>query len=237
MGSEASFTHQNDMKFFKAVIESVDNVHGDIRVFRLRPEQPYAFEAGQYAYIAFNDLPLRPYSLASRPGQDVLEVHIKRGVSAASAHIMDDVMAGDTVMLSAPQGYSTYNSAKGDPVIAIAGGLGIAPLKSIVEQAMCEAYSAKITLYWGTADAGEQYLRSYFEDLARTHDNFEFHVVTGGSVTEAALQDFGDLSAHHVFLSGSPAMISHAIPLLLDKKADRSKISYDKHPEAGNLKS
>ena len=236
MGSEASFTHQNDMKSFKAIIESIDKVHGDIRVFRLKPVQSYAFDAGQYAYIAFNDLPPRPYSIASRPGPDVLEVHIKRGVSEASAHIMDDVKVGDTAMLSEPQGYSTYNTAKGDPVIAIASGLGIAPLKSIIEQALYDAYVAPIHLYWGTADEGEQYLRDYFEDLARTHEGFDFHVVTGGSVTEAALQAFDDLSLHHVFLSGSPAMISHAIPLLLDKKADRSKISYDKHPEAGNLK-
>lgn len=237
MGSEASFTHHSDMKSFKAVIESVENVHGDIRVFRLKPAVPYAYEAGQYAYIAFNDLPPRPYSIASRPGQDVLEVHIKRGVSSASAHIMDDVKAGDTAMLSEPQGHSTYKSAQGDAVLAIAGGLGIAPLKAIIEQAMYEEYALPIILYWGTAEAGEQYLRSYFEDLARTHEKFDFHLVTGGSVTEAALTDMQDLSAHHVFLSGSPAMISHAIPLLLDKKADRSKISYDKHPEAGNLKS
>ena len=56
-------------------------------------------------------------------------------------------------------------------------------------------------------------------------------------MTDAALRGVDDLSDTHVFISGSTAMISHAIPLLLDKKADRSKISYDKHPEAGNLKS
>lgn len=237
MGSDASYQHQDDKSTVQATVESVTQVHDDIRVFRLKFADPYLYEAGQYAYVSFNDLPSRPYSIASRPDGNSLEIHIKRGKSDASQNIMDDVKAGDEALVSAPQGVSTYGSAQGDPVLAIAGGLGIAPLKAIIEQAVHDGYGAPITLYWGTADAGEQYLRSYFEDLAAGYDGFTFRVVTGGSVTDAALRGVDDLSDTHVFISGSTAMISHAIPLLLDKKADRSKISYDKHPEAGNLKS
>lgn len=236
MTSPESTHKQCEAEFVTTVVSDITEVDKDIRVFTLKPEQTYAFKAGQYANISFNDMAPRPYSIASRPMIDNIEIHIKRGCSDVSRHIMDEVKTGDQASISLPRGRSIYDRAENESILAIAGGLGIAPMKSIVDEAIQRGHTQPIALFWGVTREEELYLKSYFEELTKLYENFTFFPITGGAVTDAAINACTDLSETHVFVSGSPAMISHAIPLLLDKNADRSKISYDQHPEAGNLK-
>jgi len=228
-------THQSRGKQVRASVTGIDPVAADIRLVRLRPETPLRWLAGQYVNISFGGLAPRAYSIASAPGDDLLEIHIKRGKGEASQYVLDSLAEGEQVLLSAPEGLNVFDDSIDCPILALAGGLGIAPLKAIAETALKGGFTHPFTLYWGTTDPGERYIESVFRALAGTYANFTFIPVDGRHVTDVISQDFDDLGAYHVYISGPPAMIAAAVPLLRDKKADPAKISYDRHPEAANV--
>lgn len=219
-----------------ATVTAIEAVGDDIKIIRLRPALPFTWQAGQYLNISFGDLPVRAYSIANAPGHNELEIHIKRGKGDASLYVMDKLSAGEQVTISGPEGSSVYDDVIDEPVLAIAGGLGIAPLKAITEQALHAGHHKPFILCWGTSSPEEKYLQDYFEDFAAAHGHFTFIAVHGRPITEAVTENFGHLGDHRIFISGPPAMIGALVPLLRDKGATPEKISYDRHPEAANIK-
>lgn len=220
---------------YKATVEKVESVRDNIKIITLRPEQPFAYQAGQYININFSDFKPRSYSIACAP-KDTIEIHIKRGKGNASNYVMDSLHEGEEITFTGPQGSNIYQDNIDGPILAIAGGLGITPIKAIAEEACGKNFAHPFILYWGTIDEQEHYLETYFQDLAKTHQSLDFVPVTGNDMRDIISKNFHDLGTYHIYVSGPPAMIGAIIPLLLDKGADRTKISYDQHPEAANLK-
>ncbi len=214
----------------KAIVENITSASEDIKIIRLRPVKPFSWLAGQHINIGFGGLAPRPYSIANAPGGNVIEIHIKRGKGDASRYVMDDLAKGEEVVFSGPEGQKVYRGDIEGPILALAGGLGIAPIRAIAEAAFSGGFAHPFTLYWSTSDAGEKYLSDYFEQLAAAHENFTFHPVTG-RLTEI-IKTLGDLSDCQIYVSGPPAMIAASIPLLREKGAQAGKIGYDRHPEA-----
>lgn len=221
--------------FMKAAVAGIESAGADIRIIRLSPESPLHWKAGQYIRISFADhLPPRPYSIACAPGSGHLEIHIKRGAGEVSRHVMDKLAQGDEVSLYAPEGSSVLEDREDRPILAVAGGLGITPLKALAEEAMeNRGLSQPFILYWGVADKQSAYLRRHFETMASSHPPFTFRLIAGPELVTAALdRDFKDFSGYRIYISGPPAMIAATIALLRAKGADPAAISYDRHPEA-----
>jgi NAD(P)H-flavin reductase len=226
-----------------AIVHAIDRVHDDIRVVHLKPHQQYSFRAGQYALIGFGDMKPRPYSIGSgRTDSDIIEIHIKRGKGDASLHIMDHLKTGETAQIFPAQGDMIYDHAVSDPILCIAGGLGIAPIKAIIEQAFVQEHSFDIALLWGAADDSQLYLKPYFDGLMSDHEHFHAMISAQDSVLQQCERWFAadnnfNLAKAQIFLSGPPAMVNAAVPYLLDKGALSTKISYDPHPETVILSS
>ncbi len=208
------------------VADLSDATH-DIRVVRLEVIEggPFTFSAGQYASLAFEGQPPRDYSMANRPDEPLLEFHIRYlHKGAASAFVADRLKVGDRVTVRGPFGESWLRRAHGGPILAIAGGSGLAPIKSIVETALKRGMRQDIHLYFGARDERDVYLEDRFEALARNHPNLRFTPVlsepaapTGrriGFVTDAVAEDFADLSGFKAYVAGPPAMVEAATEAL-----------------------
>jgi len=110
-----------------------------VAVLRLRTDQPFPYQAGQYVPVQVTRWPRiwRPFSLATapRPG-GLLELHVRAVpgglVSNTLVHHSD---VGDCVLLGAAEGAMTLTSSDRD-LLCLAGGTGLAPIKAIVEQAI-----------------------------------------------------------------------------------------------------
>src|SRR3984957_12506277 len=93
---------------------------------------PFTFSAGQYASLRFADLPPRDYSMASRPDEPALEFHVRRmGPGSTSAYVAERLTAGDEVIVEGPYGASWLRDKHAGPIVAVAGGSGLAPIKAI----------------------------------------------------------------------------------------------------------
>jgi len=212
----------------------------DIRRVRLAIEAggPFTFSAGQYASLRFASMPARDYSMANRPDQDELHFHIRRmGPGSASAYVVEKLKLGDTVTVEGPYGSSWLREKHRGPIIAIAGGSGLAPIQSIVETALASGTRQPIHLYLGVRDERDLYLEAHFRELAGRHDNLRVTPVLSepsrptarrsGFVHEAIAADFADFDGAKAYLAGPPVMVEAASNMLTERGMRREDVHAD----------
>src|SRR3546814_2783707 len=131
-------------------VAALENLTHAIRCVRLRTGSggPLPFIAGQYASVTFRGQPPRDYSMANRPGEAELEFHIRfTSGGATSNFVAESLRVGDPVTVEGPLGESYLRAEDPGPILAIAGGSGLAPMKSIVESALAQGLRQPIHLY------------------------------------------------------------------------------------------
>ena len=205
-------------------VVGLDPMTHDITRVRLAVERggPYSFSAGQYASVFFGDLPARNYSMANLPNDPVLEFHIRRiDGGVVSPFVNTELRIGDTVTVEGPLGISYLHATHKGPILAVAGGSGLAPIKSIVEQALQLELRQDIHLYFGVRDERDLYLEDHFNALASQHPNLQFTPVlsqaTGpthrrtGFLADAIAEEFTDLDGTKVYLAGPPIMVDTCV--------------------------
>jgi len=221
-------------------VAALDRLTHDIRRVRLEVVSggPFAFSAGQYASLGFAGLPPRDYSMANRPDEPVLEFHIRRmGPGSASAYAVERLRLGEAVTVEGPYGASWLRERHAGPIVAVAGGSGLAPIKSIVETALSLGLRQPIAVYFGARAERDLYLADDFAALARAHPNLSFTPVlseTGGPtrhrtglVHEAVAADLADCDGMKAYLAGPPPMVEAATRLLERRGMRRQDIHAD----------
>ncbi len=201
----ADATH--DIKHVQLVVEAAD---------------PLAFSAGQYARLTFPGAPTRDYSMASGPGERELEFHIRRVPGgAATQRIHALLKLGDTVWVEGPFGSSYLREQHAGPILCVAGGSGLAPIKGIVESAIAGGMKQPIHAYFGARSDRDLYLVDHFEGLAQRHPNLSFTPVLSdapletrwrtGLVTDVFAKDLQDLDGWKAYVAGPPPMVEAAM--------------------------
>lgn len=159
--------------------------------------------------------------MASAPGAEHLEFHIRRVAGGAvTTHVLENLSVGDPVRISGPMGTAHYRAAHTGPMLLLAGGSGLAPIKAIVEAALAAGALQDLFVYFGARDERDIYLESHFQDLAARHGNLKFTVVLSepdgpterrtGFLAEAVAADFADLDGFKAYLAGPPVMVESA---------------------------
>lgn len=209
---------------------------------------PFDFSAGQYAALRVASLPARDFSMASRPGEAVLEFHVRHMTGgAASGYIVRSLALGETVRLEGPYGTAHLRPHHTGPILALAGGSGLAPIKSIVETALARGARQPIHLYLGVRDVRDVYLEAHFKALAAAHPNLRFTPVLSeplqptarrtGLVHEVLAADIADLDGAKAYIAGPPVMVEAATATLLARGMPRQDIHADAfYTEADKLK-
>ncbi len=224
-------------------IEAVESLTHDIKLVRLAIVEggPFTFAAGQYAAVSFAGLPPRDYSMAVVPtadGAGPLEFHIRHvagGVS--SAYVAKGLKPGDSARVKGPYGSSYLRERHTGPILAIAGGSGMAPVKSIVETALSLGMRQPIHLYFGVRDERDLYHEDHFAGLARRYPNLNFIPVLSdpsaatkrrtGFVHEAVARDIAGLDGTKAYLAGPPVMVEAATAMLEARGMRREDIHAD----------
>ena len=220
----------------------------DVTLMRLDPgpEAPFRFLAGQYAQLTFADLPPRDYSIGSRPDQRLLEFHIRdTGDGGSSSYVAERLQQGESVGIEGPFGRCFLREEETGPILAVAGGSGLAPMKSIIETALEGGHRQEIRLYFGVRRATDLYLRDQLEDLALRYGNFAYHLVLseeapneharGGLVTDVIAEDLPDLSGFTAYMAGPPPMVEAARGLMVRLGLPAARLYADPFLTEGEL--
>jgi len=222
---------------YQAHVSSVEQITADTRILGLTLDggKRLKYLAGQYALLQAEGFEPREFSIASAPHHDELEFHIKSTGRGISNHIFGNWSEGTKVKLQAPFG-AHYWRPSTRPLLALAGGVGIAPLKAIIGAHFEHAPHAPAALYWGVRDEAHLYLDSSFITMAERNPAFSYVPLVAGEANEdrrrgfigpAVGEDFPDLSRHIIYMAGPAAMVHATLPALLEHGADKDFIFSD----------
>lgn len=222
-----------------ATVVAVESRTHDILAIRLELDDRAAlrFAAGQYLSLAMPGAPARHYSMASRPDDELVELHVRLVPGGRTSSLIHaSLKAGDRVKIEGPAGSAYLRDAHGGPIVAVAGGSGLAPIKSIVETALGAGISQQIHLYFGARTEGDLYLVDHFRALELRFSNFIFvpilsqSVATGwrtGFVSSALAEDHQQLAGAKAYVAGPPGMVEAVGSVL----AARGIVSSDIHAD------
>lgn len=147
----------------------------DLLRLRVSPELPLRFRAGQHLLIWLDDRLARPYSIASLPGDQSLEFHIRLHPHGQFGRAVGTLPVGARLWLGQASGALGFDAAWLDrPILLLASGTGLAPLQAIARHALHEGHTTAIDL-WHWSSSGHCYLRSELEGLHAKHPNFRLH--------------------------------------------------------------
>jgi naphthalene 1,2-dioxygenase ferredoxin reductase component len=229
-GDEEVASHP--LRRLRCRVVAFEDATRDIRRVRLAIEEggPFAFTAGQYARVTFPGAPTRDYSMANRTdgGRGELEFHVRRVPGgAATGRIHTLLTRGDLVTVEGPYGSSYLREKHTGPILAVAGGSGLAPITSIVETALAHGLRQPIRVYFGARTERDLYLLDRFAGLEARHGNLTFTPVLSevppwpgrraGLVTDAVGQDLHDLDGWKAYVAGPPAMVDAAVRVTMSR--------------------
>ena len=207
-------------------IESIEKVAPDVAIvrFKLPANERLQFLAGQYIDFLLKDGKRRSFSLATAPHDDsLLELHIRHVPSGFFTDALFTQYKGREILrFEGPLGTFYLREQSDKPIVFVAGGTGFAPIKAIIEHALAQKVTRRMTLYWGARSRADLYLPDLPLAWQRDHPGFSYVPVlsepkpedawTGrtGFVHRAVIEDLPDLSGYQVYACGAPLMIEAA---------------------------
>jgi MocE subfamily Rieske [2Fe-2S] domain protein len=169
------------------------------------------------------------------PGQDCAP-------GVGSSYVFS-LKAGDIVSAIGPFGDFHIRPTQRE-MVYIGGGAGMAPLRAHLSHLLETEQSArKVSFWYGARSKQEIFYEDYFQDLAKAHRNFAFHLALSAPlpeddwtghlgfihqvVLEKHLSQHDNPQAAEYYLCGPPMMIKACTKMLADLGVSPSHISYD----------
>ena len=195
----------------------------------------------------------RAYSIANAPQDDrhvvlVVRIAVPPGHAPpgtppgqASSYIFS-LKAGDEILVSGPFGEFHAQPTRNEMVL-IAGGAGIAPIRSIVLDQLARGTGRRVSLWYGVRDPDELCFDAEFRALAEQHPSFSYHAAVSDARADSGWS--GDIGLIHsvvherylkahaapedveYYLCGPPVMSAAVIDMLESLGVDDSNIWLD----------
>jgi len=127
--------------------------------------------AGQHLDIRLTDedgyVAERSYSIASAPGEPVAITVERLADGEVSPYLTDELRAGDDLELRGPiGGYFVWEAEDGGPLLLLAGGSGVVPLRSIVRHRERAGSTVPVRLLYSARTLDEVIYRAEFDQPA-----------------------------------------------------------------------
>jgi NAD(P)H-flavin reductase/hemoglobin-like flavoprotein len=224
-----------------AEVTGHDQRGSGLAVLTLRPDQPLPYLPGQHVSVQVPQCPRvwREYSIANAPEPGgLLRLHVRAVPGGAvSGALVHQARPGTTLIVGPARGTMTAGAAAGGPVLCVAGGTGLAPVKAIVEALTSPRRIApppEVTLLFGArTEAGLYDLPDLRRLEAASRSLTVVPVVSAEDSYDGARGMLPDAVPYFlrpgttdVFVSGPPALVTH--PRLADEAAEHgARLHYD----------
>lgn len=233
-------------KCLSEVIE-VKRLTADVKEIALKMIHPpaLAFKAGQYVAIEVTEikdgrprLNNRPYSIVSPPEeQAVIKLCANLVPGGPGSTYLHCLEVGDKVPFLYPLGYFTLRDQT-TPLLFVATGTGIVPIKSMIVHLFGSGNSWPVTLLWGLRREEDCYYQDDFEALVREYPSFQYHLTLSqpssgweglrGRVTQRIHDVMNPTDKLGVYLCGNMAMIKEIRSILIEKGLSKKAIHFEK---------
>lgn len=209
----------------------------DVAVLQLRPRARYDYAAGQSVSLESDLRPRlwRYYSPANAPRPDgLLEFHVKaRDGGPVSSALVRRVGVGDVLRLGPPVGHLVLHDDSDRDLLLVAGGLGLAPLKALVDQVARKGPPRRVDLFAGFRTEDQIYDRADLERLDHEHPWLTVTLaVSEDKISGLEHGDIGDVVLRHgpwnsrqVCVAGPAVMVEDTVARLVQSGVPTQRIS------------
>ncbi|MFF5175696.1 globin domain-containing protein [Micromonospora sp. NPDC000089] len=236
--------------YWEAEVLGCERRRSDIAVFTVRPNYLCNYLPGQSLPVQVPQLRTWRYlSPANAPRADgTIEFHV-RATGRFSTHLVRRLRGGDRLLLGHPTGtaLSSYDRSPQSPLLLIAGGTGLAPLRAVVE-ALQQGVGRRTTLVVGGRTPEDLYDDTALAQLASMPPAAAWQqgntgwlryvpTVETGWGWQGAIGRAGDTAVRlgpwtdtEVLICGSPEMTRETMTILLRSGVQPERIlteSYD----------
>ena len=171
------------LEWHEAVIERIEQRTPRVKSFFLRV--PIAsHEAGQHVDVRLTApdgySAQRSYSIASAPGEGIVELALERLEDGEVSTFLHDVaIPGDTIEVRGPiGGHFIWRTDMGGPLLLVAGGSGIAPLMSILRARSASASDTDALLAYSARSWDDLIFRDELLEIERRDSRFAMVITT-----------------------------------------------------------
>ncbi len=89
----------------------------------------------------------------------------------ASTYINTQLTVGQIVDVKAPSGNFFLDDSTDDPVVLLAGGIGITPMMSMIESVVAQHSNRGVLLFYGSVNSRQHIFRNILKAIDRNHEN------------------------------------------------------------------
>jgi NAD(P)H-flavin reductase len=223
-------------------VVSHQRVGWDLARITVQASEAIPYRAGQYVSV---ETPQRPrlwryLSPANAPRPDgSLQFHVRAvGSGWVSRAIVAHSRVGDTWRIGPPMGRLSVEPESATPLLMVAGGTGMAPIKALLEEFAQRPRPPRCQLFLGGRTWDDLYDLDALRALSYDHDWLDVVPVIErpdaddqGGAERGTLADvvtrYGAWAGHDVLVCGSPAMIRATVSRMLVAGTPLDRIRYD----------
>lgn len=215
----------------------------DTLVFVFEKPKGFNFVAGQFIKIVLPQLALnvergnyRTMSIASPPDYENLEIIIRKGISPFKK-TFQALSLGEKIQILGPYGIFTLPQDIQQPVVFLAGGIGITPVRSMLLQSERERSPRFIFLFYSNTNLETAACLEELANLSLPNYNF-IPVMTQeelaewrgekGFINALTLKKYiPDIKAPTYYVVGPPFFVEAMREILLAENIDSAKIKLE----------
>ena len=172
---------------FKVVRKEYENQNLDICSFYLQPTDGKSitpYRPGQHIVVSvqpneLDDPLIRCYSLSDSPNNNnYYRITVRKvpGEGSCSTALHETIRPGDTINIQAPNGGFFLDTESTQPIVMLAGGIGITPFLSMVEAVIDRGIQRDIWLFYGTRNKKDHVMYENLKAIETNHPYIKVRV-------------------------------------------------------------
>jgi aquacobalamin reductase/NAD(P)H-flavin reductase len=143
-------------------VHAVSSLTANVYKVLLKADKNFDFIPGQYLNLVMSDDDKRPFSIASAPNAEFIELQI--GAFGADSYAMKIIqriieaqVSNETVTVEMPLGGAGLVKESKRPLLLLAGGTGFSYIKSMFEYLAETQSEREVIVYWGLREQSACY--------------------------------------------------------------------------------
>jgi NAD(P)H-flavin reductase/ferredoxin len=229
----------------RATIAGVAQLNASLWQLRLTLDHTFDYYPGQFVELGVPGRPgeWRAYSIANAAGDGPdLEFILKRIPDGAFSGQIDTLAVGQAMGLRGPFGTSYLRDGDG-PILLVATGSGLAPLRAMLQDACVGGDSREIQFYYGARTRADLPVEAEIEAIRAVLPRLDYRPCLSrptdacrwegraSRVTQAIQREVEDASPYDAYLCGAPDLCDAVGRLLEAKGIDEGNLFFDRfHP-------
>jgi NAD(P)H-flavin reductase/hemoglobin-like flavoprotein len=230
--------------WYDGEVVDIDRRSFDLAVLRVRTDEVVPYRAGQSVALQATGLRpriWRPFTPATRPAGHEFDLHVRAiDGGTLSTALVRTARPGEPVRLGRPYGRLALDPDAHRPLLMIAGGTGLAPMKAMIEELAVDG-SRPTHLFHGVRTGREAYDQQWLTAAAAAHHGW-LTVCTAtshddrwagphGRIGELAAAE-ADWAGYDVAVCGSPEMVEGTVKALVSRGVSEDRIRFEEFGKA-----